>query len=304
MKQEIKNMQPRFFLLCASFMLLLFAGNAQATSVIADSPCDSLYYESLSARAWLEAQREITQNQNLILKPDSVFEYTCFDLMVHELADHAENMLSETDNYNSGLGDNSMDQALDALVLNALEDYITNNFADYHLLGGHTAGIPFDHNPSTIGGSTQSYTCNIMANVWNAAKCINFISNPTTDGFYTFDEYAAAAALTLDARHLPTMCSAVPTSWTANIANALTSGPWTNDDVITYLGETTPQDCSSAGSNCQCTGSPAIPTGVRVVRSGYTVNNYDEHICLQPGCFYHPGGPLNGGSPGAGCYAF
>ena len=41
-----------------------------------NSPCDPDYYESLEARAWLEAQREITQNQNLIYKPDSALEYT------------------------------------------------------------------------------------------------------------------------------------------------------------------------------------------------------------------------------------
>lgn len=290
-----------FFSLAASALLISNPAHATA-SVIADSPCDELYYESLSARAWLEAQREITQNQNLILKPDSVFEYTCFDLMVHELADHAQSMLSETSSYGSSLGTTAMDNALDNLVLTALENYVSNNYGTYNLLGGHPAAFNEDHNVSTVSGSPQSYTCNRMATVWNAAKCMNFISNTATDGFFTFDEYAAAATATLDARYLPVACSAVPTSWISNIANALTTGPWTNDDVVTYLSETSPENCS--GPSCSCTGSPPIPTGVEVRRSGYSVDVYDEHICLQPGCFYHPGGDYNGSARSAGCYAY
>lgn len=293
----IKN--SRMPLLLFMFYMIFYpVGTTQAASVIADTPCDSLYYESLSARAWLEAQREITQNQNLILKPDSVFEYTCFDQLVNELADHGDELLSETNNFGVALGANSLDIALNNLIGTSLNAYIGNNFGGgtYNLLAGHPAAAGISHNPGTISGGT--YSCNIMSRVWQAAKCMNFASNSETDGFFTLAEYAT----NVDKRHLPTVCAPVTTSWTTNLTTALTSGPWTNDPVQTYQTLTAAQDCTGGGA-CPCDGDP-IPTGVRVIRSGYDNNDYDENICLQPGCRYHPGGALNiGGAAAAeGCY--
>ncbi|MGN7439110.1 MAG: hypothetical protein ACTHOO_10770 [Alcanivorax sp.] len=293
-----------FMMLTLSFAFLVTTTTqSQAASVIADTPCDSLYYESLSARAWLEAQREITQNQNIILKPDSVFEYTCFDRLVGELADHADEMLSETSSYGSPLSSTSMDNALQNLVINSLTAYINNNFGSktggggYNLLAGHTAAAGINSVPQNMVG--PAYNCDIMERVWNAAKCINFVSNSTTDGFFTFQEYATTA----DKRVLPVACSPITTNWATNLGAALTAGPWTNDPVQTYFALTTPQNCS--GANCPCSGAP-VPTGVRVIRSGFSNNDYDEHICLQPGCRYHPGGgdPLfsGGSTASAGCY--
>ena len=46
----------------ALFALSLLSSSVVANAqVFADDPCDPLYYESLEARAWLEAQREITK---------------------------------------------------------------------------------------------------------------------------------------------------------------------------------------------------------------------------------------------------
>src|SRR5437016_4882806 len=60
-----------------SMAMSLITGIARATPT---TPCDPEYMDALEARAYLEAQREVAQNQNYILKPDSVLEYTCFDL--------------------------------------------------------------------------------------------------------------------------------------------------------------------------------------------------------------------------------
>ena len=104
--------------ICA--VALLFSHSALAQ--FAATPCDPDYYESLEARAWLEAQREITQNQNLIFKPDSVLEYTCFDNHLRELADHADEMFSETTRWGGSVlttpvaQSRHMDNALDLLV--------------------------------------------------------------------------------------------------------------------------------------------------------------------------------------------
>lgn len=277
-----------FLCICA---LSIFGVSPYSHAVtIADSPCDDLYYETLSARAWLEAQREITQNQNIILKPDSVFEYTCFDRMLYELADHGDEMLSENSAYgtSSGVSNTSLDSALQDVVVDSLITYIDMNFGSkstpstgYNLLGGHTAGAGLYHQPQSLSSMPATYTCNIMSRVWQAAKCINFITNADYDGFYTFEEYATS----LDKRHLPTACTPITGNWTGNAAAAITSGPWTNDPVETYFDQIQAEDCASG--TCVCNGDP-IPTGLKVVRSGTSINEYEEHICLQPGCRYDP----------------
>lgn len=289
-------------------MLPFTSQAASSVSVIADSPCDTLYYESLSARAWLEAQREITQNQNIILKPDSVFQYTCFDGLMRELADAADNMLSETSHYGNPLNGGSFVDAINDLVNSTLVTYIGTNFGGsggpsgsptYNLLSGHSAALGINSNPATIPSSTTApYSCDIMSRVWQAAKCINFVTNSTSDGFYTFGEYTADV---IDKRHLPLTCTPITGNWAGNLAAALTSGPWTNDPMETYLELTEPDDCT--GSTCECDGDP-IPTGLTVITRQYP-NGYDEHVCLQPGCRYRPATSGSGGSGGtsAGCYA-
>lgn len=290
-------------LIVMAFAFLTVSKPADAASTIADTPCDSLYYESLSARAWLEAQREISQNQNFILKPDSVFEYTCFDLFLHELADHARNMLSETMQFGDPLGATSMDNALQNLVISSLTNYINTNFNAANLLAGHSAmlgiatGAPpgaIDHTPQALG-SPQAYSCNIMRGVWHAAKCMNFISYPQYDGFFTFQEYTTSA----DPRHLPTAlaCTPVNLQYGTNLTAALTTGPWSNDPVQTYLGMTGPEPfgggapAGTCTGDCPCTGAP-IPTGITVTsmngQNGES-GTYEEHVCLQAGCRYHPG---------------
>lgn len=273
-------------MLCLAFSLFSNT-SAFAVSVIADTPCDALYYESLSSRAWLEAQREITQNQNLILKPDSVFEYTCFNRLVSELAAHGTSGM---------MGGPPLQGALSSVVGASLSSYISNNYSVGNLLGGHPAAAGVDHNETTIS-TGLAYTCDIMDRVWKAAKCINFISTPLSDGFFTFQEYTTHV---LDKRPLPSACMPITTNWTANLATALTTGPWTNDPVQTYFAETEPQ--ATCAGNCPCDGDP-IPTGITVIRPELTPLSYEEHICLQPGCRYHPGGSLTASvTAPAGCY--
>lgn len=242
---------------------------------IASTPCDSLYYQTLSARAWLEAQREITQNQNLILKADSVFEYTCFDMFLMELADHADEMFSETSQFGSPLSTTSMDNALERLVGTSLRNFVSANFG-HGMLGGHAAGASITHNiANPINGGT--YTCDIMRRVWEAAKCINFASNPAEDGFYTFQEYSTA----LDKRYLPTRCTGILPTWVANITTAYNTPPWAPDPMQTYLPYVDPANCVVGNAN-----NIAIPTGVVVTRNNATPTTYNEHVCIIPGCRY------------------
>ena len=246
---------------------------------IAATPCDTLYYQTLSARAWLEAQREITQNQNLILKPDSVFEYTCFDMFLMELAQHAQNMFSETGAFGGPLSSTSMDNALTNLVGTSLQNFVSQNFGYYDMLGGHAAGASIPPHPMTNPINGGTYTCDLMRRVWEAAKCINFASNPAEDGFYTFQEYSTQP----DKRYLPTRCAGIPAAWNANLNTALLAPAWAPDPMQTYLAYIDPANCTIGNAN-----NIAIPTGVVVTRTAVAPPTYNEHVCIIPGCRYNP----------------
>jgi hypothetical protein len=296
-KEAVKRKTTSLFLLVAGIGLFagLLVGGADnaCAQPIAASPCDTGYYDSLEARAWLEAQREITQNQNLIFKADSVLEYTCFDRFANVLAMQAINMFSETVRWGTILGPTSMDTALDNLVGEAMRDYLTANF-DHTFLGGRMrpplAVIDYIPAPVIIGGA---YNCDMMDRVWTYAKCMDFADTPAEDGFFTFASYSTDP----DKRFLPDRCANLGSAWTTNITNAglsTTTGPptWTPDNPRTYLNWMDPANCGNAAY-------PPIDTGITVSRPRATPANYVERVCIIPGCHYVP--PTGGGTAAGTC---
>lgn len=289
-----------FFCMCLFLSAIVFFAipAKDACAQIAPTPCDPDYYQSLEQRAWLEAQREITQNQNLITKPDSVLAYTCFDRYLLELADHAQEMFSETTRWGASvLGadqDRSMNDALEDLVQEALIAYLDANFiapGDLRMLGGRTTTTR-NTIPATINNG-GSYSCNLMQLVWLEAKCYNFQNEPD-DGFFTFENYQT----TPDKRAFPTRCGGTAPAGgldtvyeTARQEAGLdiaTGPPWPIDDTFTYLDRFDPT--YDPGTTGDCGTFVPVPTGVQVRRIQQTPNNYPERVCIMAGCHYQPGG--------------
>ena len=71
----MKNIKLFLFSLCIGIIFSF----ANIKSYAQNSHCDPQIMDLLETRAWLTAQREIVSNQNLIYKPDSTLEYSCFD---------------------------------------------------------------------------------------------------------------------------------------------------------------------------------------------------------------------------------
>jgi len=293
----------KFFSVLSCALVISYSASAQ----FAPSPCDPDYYESLEARAWLEAQREITQNQNLIFKPDSVLEYTCFDNHLKELAQHAEDMFSENDRWGTILSNTHMDDALTSLVSAALGAYDTANFG-HALLGGRvtatggfgsithddTDGDLYTLESSTTGGD---YTCDVMQAVWQKAKCMSFNAVAAEDGFFNFDDYAADP----DKRFLPERCNggAPLPEWAPNIETALppisATVPWDFDDVDTYLDHIFPT------SGCGSTPEDNVATGLVVHDPKHASGDpeyYVEHVCIVSGCYWDPDTSSGSGADG------
>lgn len=277
--------------LCAA--LTLPANIAQAQ--IAPSPCDPAYYQSLEQRAWLEAQREITQNQNLIFKPDSVLAYTCFQGNLLELGDHADEMFSENTRWGTDvLGSDQalhMNTALGDLVADALGVYLDGNFtsaSDRRFLGGRSTISRPDPSTYTDVPNGGSYTCDVMQQVWDISKCYNFQAR-THDGFFTFENYAAD---TTGKRMLPEPCGGEPTGLYTNAINeSMVAPPWPIDTTLTYLDNF---DAASCGDPLM----PPIATGV-IVRRTQAPQQYFEGVCIQPGCHFRPSGGTPSGTPTA-----
>lgn len=272
---------------------MLIGNNTVIAGTFADDACDPQYYESLEARAWLEAQREITQNQNLIFKSDSVLEYTCFDSFLGVLADRADGSPSAsqlfTDTNRWGTPPSNVRSSLNAVVATTMDRYQTANF-NHSLLGGRSTEV---HDlPTSL--PSGAYTCDVMNRVWEDAKCMDFIDNAAEDGFFTFAEYEAAD----DKRFLPTRCSKTADFQTnMDTATLDTATPWEESPVLTFYEYIiTP----AGAGNCNVTGgaggsfSSRFKTGLIVNRTSGTVTDYEEHVCVIPGCYYEPTSATNG----------
>ena len=121
-----------------------------ASHAAVTSPCDPQYMDALEGRAYLEAQREIMQNQNLIVKPDSVLEYSCFDSILRTIAraNGDRSNFSESNRWGEvpNHGTQSLDNAIQAVVGASLTSYITANF-NHNYLGGRAA---INYTPTSV----------------------------------------------------------------------------------------------------------------------------------------------------------
>lgn len=287
----------RFGLMAASFAMAMCFSSLS----MAQTSCDPQYMDALESRAYLEAQREIAMNQNLIAKPDSVLEYTCFDKIMGTMARASGDRgnFSESDRWGEipDHGATSLDSAFDQVVTSALISYINTNYS-HTFLGGRSTE---NYTPQNVNGNAGAYSCDRMLAVWNAARCMNFL-NQTQDGFHDF-QYLTSN----DPRRLPTVCpnNGITATWinrafnnqatryVLDPENPMDGTDYTNDPMVTYLDRINPVGVAPANS---CA-SQGIPTGVVVFRQGFTPEYYIEKVCPNPGCYYVPSGSGTAAAP-------
>ncbi len=268
---------------------------------MAQTSCDPQYMDALESRAYLEAQREIAMNQNLIAKPDSVLEYTCFDRIMGTIARAPGDRgnFSESNRWGE-IPDHdtqSLDRALDQVVTSALISYINTNYA-HTFIGGRSGE---NYQPQNVTAVAGAYNCDRMLAVWNAARCMNFL-NQAQDGFHDF-QYLTGN----DPRRLPSVCpnNGITADWinrafnnqaaryVLNPENPLDGAPYTADPMVTHLDRINPVGVAPANA-CSSAG---IPTGVVVFRQGFTPEYYIEKVCPNPGCYYVPSGNGTAAAP-------
>lgn len=251
---------------------------AQSAPVVpAEIPdsCDPDYMDVLNARSYLEGKREYEQAQRIILKPDSVLEYSCLHIDIDVLgnwgATFSENGIVRAGNppqFDGGINifGGNLDNALSLVVYESLQGFV-DSFD--HIYGGGT----FTLIPSAGSG------CNPMNIVWFASKCANFDPNWWVD----YNNLALA-----DVRTLPEPCAflGLDTDRSTNISAALAAAypvPATPaasggmDLLDAFITETT--------GACSGPGNTPVPTGVTVTLNDGT--NVSGAVCVIPKCHYN-----------------
>lgn len=182
-----------------------------------DGACDGNFMNQIYSQAWMEASREIIRGEELINKPDSVLEYTCFDQFVSIAAHHIGPIFTETTDWEvrdveiwTGddkseirtisvvFPDDTLDIVLDNFLTKSIEDYIAGSFSHTFLGGATSLNNTIDS--SGIGSGTYlgsgGYDCSHMQTVWNIARCADI------DEFRSFEQL-----ISMDPRAIPAECS-------------------------------------------------------------------------------------------------
>ncbi len=269
--------------------------------------CDADFMNQIYAKAFLEAEREVVINNALMLKPDSVLEYSCFDQDAAAVALFAGPVFSESTRWapttinvlpgsvtiNVNMGDTRLDTSIEQLVLESLKVYVDENFA-HDFLGGAATG---DNNTiaNTVAG-ISTLPCDFMYLVQDVSRCDDFALNSR---FMTFETYFSTPALiNNDPRTLPETCPSGHqiTQATINIAK---NTDWTFaafdrlDALLPFQRAGFPP---AAGGN-SCESAIPIPTGVITFYEEYgsdpagnpiTIEKYpyEDKVCSNPDCLF------------------
>ncbi len=252
--------------------------------------CDEDYMNVLRSQAWLAGQYETLVNQSIILKPDSVFEYSCFFEPIGYTSSAIAPIFSESQEFeeitidigtmrgpriiNTGFAreQGSMEEALLKSVLYPLDHYLKNNY-EHTLLGG-TSALP-------------GQPCQPMSLVWHLAKCTNFhppwLEEAGRGNLYEIEDF-----IELDPRLYPEECNNSQVSeWIIDASN--------NEDLA-YHSVSKPFTFEEY-RNASCA-SPPVPVGLEYTKEvpelsgelviGQEVLEYAEYVCPNQGCHYDP----------------
>lgn len=288
-----------FVLTALAFFVAFQASKAYAQT----SACDPQYMDALESRAWLEAQREITQNANIISKPDSVLQYSCFSVFMGA----AGRALSSY----SG-GDAS------AFAQTIMSMYLQDNFS-HPFLGGRSSLIMADV-------LIDNQRCDAMRAVWQEAKCMNMnsllnsgpIQNLGFLGFPFMKNLSFQGDFDLTRPYPLTwntasVCSSLGGELSKTYGNAMnqafngqedfytfpanqekngalydspTLQPYVTDAYNPYMEQILPKGYNTGSGTISC--AAPIYTGITVERVGFSPSSYPDAVCPNPGCHYVP----------------
>lgn len=280
--------------------------------------CDPEYMKVLENKAWMAAQRQITQNNNLIARPDSILALSCFDAWTMHLWYFGEGNFPGNPVESGGYwvhGDlaavvliaegNTLADLLTRLLLGGLSSTYMGNFPE-RMIGDRAkdqAAVPaYSRIDSALEGAVSAASfggCQRMNDVWNRAKCYDFAtespvyktnhSGPNHDGFYLedtdnplYEHYVNHSDFRTEANQCPILAPIGgydwPTAFDAAYPEPGAAGAM--DAYEHFLGMVT-------GTTC----APPIKTGFIVVKGAHI---YTDAVCPNPGCIFTAPGSVAG----------
>lgn len=252
--------------------------------------CDGNFMNQIFAKAYMNASREVILSEQIIHKPDSVLEYTCFDHQIGLAADYAPTFSesSKWDNYTvpivtgdndngvndttidprnySNTPDDNLESVLEDLMLDTLEEYITKNFSHTYLGGA----MSIDNN-MTLTSISSGNSCSQMATIWELAKCIEFAED---DAFRSYSHL-----VNNDPRSIPVACSSGHVSSDAVDPGDKIDNRTGGSSIPTSLDALGSSDNDSGGLTTEC---PAAGGPISGVNTGFSndlirvANNCDD----------------------------
>jgi len=260
-------------------LMLLILTSWQAAAQTAAPLCDDALWNQMVQRSRLQGQVDITKAENLIYKADSILQYTCFNRFMDVARTNMTYYFNPT--------------FIDSAIKPIVDRWIADNY-NHTAMGGRI--------PSTVtyaAASGSNYTCDMMARVWENAKCLNvdqIAPGDTLTGVFEF-------MLSPDPRALPTACVAGPT---APYGNAPVTSPVPPISIGTLSVPPPPP----TGGTFDC--GAILPTGRVVDLSTVDVDSdsnfpwivigtnaagqpisshiYNEKVCANAACTYWPDG--------------
>ncbi len=288
-------------------------GGGGGGGTIAKQTCDTQVWQTMAARAQLETEREIMQNQNLIFKADSVLDYVCFD----NFAAHAAKNVGVLFTHTTYFGNSSiiqmgsiygMDVAMQNVVMNSMGPYLNGNFA-HELLGGRGKKLGVNRRELQQIGPRDYSSCDVMNKVWMAAKCANFLHTQdfaATDGFYPFINLTPTAGgqavegyeTKNDIRKYPTACSGgtpiLGSTWKEKYRDSRNETDFGVESGLYVFQSALLQTFSEVRKRVKPITSGACPigikTGIKVILGPNDSSPYDDGVCTNPGCSYYRNG--------------
>lgn len=249
-----------FLFLIIAFTLPAF--NTVAANGYVPPTCDAGLYRAITTKAHLESQREQMLNSNLLFKPDSVLEYSCFNAALNS------DLAPKDTDFSESHKTIDLPGATNEMLGTLAQQYNSNNFG-HPALGGH------GKDPTSPG---SNYTnCNMMNNIWRQAKCGDFQQNLSETAFLEFSDYANGA----NKRGLPQECAPkAPLPWKEAIAAVYPPGNLDMNEVYKKL-----QPGACGDTYIISTGVPLkykTPDGAGGLKEG--------KICAAPGCSFNISG--------------
>ncbi len=132
-------------LVFATLGILIAPTSSKAASAVYDSACDTSFMNALKDKAWMEAQREMMHNQQMVWKPDSVLALGCYKHWI----DGLKGTISFSNDNGSGLNSLGSDAS----------SYLSSAF-NHTLAGGN-------------GSGSNSSNCGNIATLWQYSRCKN-----------------------------------------------------------------------------------------------------------------------------------